>query len=237
VSSCYTAIMKFVVLSSSRGTTFQAILDCLENGSLTAECFGLISDREDRGCVEKAHAAGIDVKIVQKHKGEEREKYDQRLHSAIQSLLAAPHTRRVPFGAGPCPSGRRACPSGRRALPQGEGKKGIIALIGWMYILSPWFVRQYPRQIINVHPSLLPKYPGLDTHRRVLGAGEKETGMTIHWVDAGLDTGPIIVQKKCPVFSYDTESKLKSRVQDLEKEWYPQVLQMLHSHAPMSLPT
>ncbi len=100
-----------------------------------------------------------------------------------------------------------------------------------MWLLSPWFVGQWHGRIINVHPSLLPKHPGRHPHEEVIAARETESGMTIHWVDEGIDTGPIIVQKKCSVFSCDTVETLKTRVQALEKEWYPKVLQMLAKQA------
>lgn len=95
----------------------------------------------------------------------------------------------------------------------------LILLIGWMRILSPLFVRAYPRRIMNVHPSLLPKFAGgmdLDVHDAVLKAGEKETGCTVHWVDEGVDTGEIIIQKKCTVEPDDTPETLRARVQKLE---------------------
>ncbi len=94
-----------------------------------------------------------------------------------------------------------------------------------MFILSPWFVSRYPKKILNVHPSLLPKHPGANAHDLVLAAGETESGMTIHYVDEGLDSGQIIVQKKCSVIPGDTVESLKARVQELEKEWYPKVLE------------
>ena len=80
-----------------------------------------------------------------------------------------------------------------------------------------------------MHPSLLPKHPGLHAHDEVLAAKETESGMTIHIIDEGLDTGKILVQKKCSVESNDTIETLKIRVQELEKEWYPKVLQMIET--------
>lgn len=193
--------MQFVVLSSSRGTTFQAIIDRISDGSLTATCLGLIADHEDRGCVEKAKQAGLRVKIVQKNAGEDREAYDRRLQEAIQEL----------------------------------GKADVITAMGWMFLFSPWFVSQWKNRILNVHPSLLPKYPGTHAHEEVIAAREKESGMTIHIIDEGLDTGPIIVQKKCSVLTSDTAESLKKKVQDLEKEWYVKVLQQIHT-GEMKLP-
>src|SRR3989338_11608912 len=84
--------MDFVVLSSSRGTTFQAVIDAMKNGSLEARCLGLIADREERGCVAKARSAGVPVKIVDRVKGEEREAYDRRLNEAIGVLGLATAT-------------------------------------------------------------------------------------------------------------------------------------------------
>ena len=187
--------MQFVVLSSSKGTTFQAILDRIADGSLTAQCLGLVSDREDRGCVTKARAANLPVKIVSKKSGESREEYDERLDAAIREL----------------------------------GSPDLLAAIGWLYLFTPSFVKKWKNKIINVHPSLLPKYPGLHAHEEVLAAKETESGMTIHIVDEGLDTGKILVQKKCSVKAGDTAETLKARVQELEKEWYPKVLQMIHT--------
>jgi len=102
----------------------------------------------------------------------------------------------------------------------------LIALVGWMRILSPWFVQQWPQKIINVHPSLLPKYPGmdLDVHQEVIENGESESGMTIHYVDEEVDHGEIICQKSVPLEAGETPESLKAKVQGLEKEWYPKVL-------------
>lgn len=183
--------MNFIVLSSSRGTTFQAVLNALANGTLGATCLGLISDSEERQCVEKVRRAGLPVWIVEKKKGEPREQYDRRIAEYIPSTTT------------------------------------IIACIGWLHILSPWFVKQWKNRILNVHPSLLPKYPGLHAHEEILRAGEKESGMTIHIVTEGLDKGPVLIQKKCPVLPDDTVETLKARVQELEKEWYPKMLQMI----------
>lgn len=193
--------MDFVVLSSSAGTTFQAVIDRVADGSLTAQCLGLVTDRDDRGCVKRAQRAGLPVRVVERVEGETREEYDHRLHTAILSLLSF-HS----FSSFP---------------------SFYIACIGWMWLLSPWFVQQWKNCIINVHPSLLPKYPGTHPHEEVLAAKEKESGMTIHWIDNGIDTGPIIVQKICSVFPDDTVETLKTRVQELEKECYPQVLQRI----------
>lgn len=107
----------------------------------------------------------------------------------------------------------------------------LIILAGFMRILSPYFIGEFKHRIINVHPSLIPKFSGKNfygknVHEAVLAAGEKETGMTIHFVEENVDAGPIILQKKCTVMPDDTPETLALRVQELEKEWYPKVIQM-----------
>lgn len=107
----------------------------------------------------------------------------------------------------------------------------LIVLAGYMRILSAYFVGEFKGRIINVHPALLPKYGGKDffgmaVHAAVIQDGEKESGMTIHFVDEGVDTGKIILQKKLEVRPEDTPKSLRKRVVALEKEWYPKVIQM-----------
>lgn len=106
----------------------------------------------------------------------------------------------------------------------------LVVLGGYMRIIGPEMVRAYPRKIVNVHPSLLPKHAGLmamEAHQAVLDAGESETGMTIHYVDEGVDTGEVILQKSVRVDVGDTVETVKNKVQALEKEWYPKAVQGL----------
>jgi formyltetrahydrofolate-dependent phosphoribosylglycinamide formyltransferase len=117
----------------------------------------------------------------------------------------------------------------------GADEKTIVACMGWMYILRPWFVSQWRNRILNVHPALLPKHPGDHAHDLVLAAGDTVSGMTIHLIDEGVDTGPTLLQKECPVLKDDTVETLKVRVQALEKEWFPKVLQMIET-GKMKLP-
>jgi len=187
--------VNFVVLSSSRGTTFQAVIDRLKDGSLTANCLGLVTDREDRGCVEKAREANLPVSLAERKRGEEREEYNKRLDQAITDL----------------------------------GDAQVIAALGWMFILTPWFVKKWEGRIVNVHPALLPLHPGGHGIEDTLEAHDTESGMTIHIIDEGIDTGPILVQKSCTVLPDDTVDSLKERIQALEKEWYPKVLQMIET--------
>lgn len=103
----------------------------------------------------------------------------------------------------------------------------LIVLAGFMRILSSVFVDTYAGRLINIHPSLLPKFPGLDTHARAIEAGETAHGTSVHFVDQSLDGGPLIAQAHCPILETDTPDTLKERVQKLEHTLYPQVIETL----------
>lgn len=103
-------------------------------------------------------------------------------------------------------------------------KPDLIVLAGFMRILSNKFVSHYLGRILNIHPSLLPKYKGLNTHQRVLQAGDKEHGATVHFVTPELDSGPIILQGKIAVQDTDTEHQLAQRIHDIEHQIYPQAI-------------
>ncbi|POD97638.1 phosphoribosylglycinamide formyltransferase [Pectobacterium odoriferum] len=100
----------------------------------------------------------------------------------------------------------------------------LVILAGYMRILSPEFVAQFAGKILNIHPSLLPKYPGLHTHRKALENGDREHGTSVHFVTDELDGGPLILQAKVPVFSDDTEESLSERVKTHEHTIYPMVI-------------
>ncbi|MDE0309396.1 MAG: phosphoribosylglycinamide formyltransferase [Acidiferrobacterales bacterium] len=101
----------------------------------------------------------------------------------------------------------------------------LIVLAGFMRILSAEFVAGYENRIMNIHPSLLPKFKGLNTHERALAAGERYHGATVHFVTADLDDGPIIVQHKVPVLPDDSVDTLEQRVHECEYEIYPRAIQ------------
>jgi phosphoribosylglycinamide formyltransferase-1 len=97
----------------------------------------------------------------------------------------------------------------------------LVALAGFMRVLTPGFVRRYAGRLVNIHPSLLPAFPGLDTHAQALAAGVKIHGCTVHFVTEELDAGPIIVQAAVPVLADDTAAKLAARVLEQEHRIYP----------------
>jgi formyltetrahydrofolate-dependent phosphoribosylglycinamide formyltransferase len=100
----------------------------------------------------------------------------------------------------------------------------IVALAGYMRVLTPWLVDAWAGRMINIHPSLLPAYPGLDTHGRALADRVSEHGCTVHLVTAGVDEGPVLGQARVPVLPGDDEAKLAARVLAAEHKLYPECL-------------
>jgi phosphoribosylglycinamide formyltransferase-1/phosphoribosylamine--glycine ligase/phosphoribosylglycinamide formyltransferase/phosphoribosylformylglycinamidine cyclo-ligase len=113
-----------------------------------------------------------------------------------------------------------------RAIDAALRERGIqvIALAGYMRILTPFLVDAWEGRMLNIHPSLLPAYPGLDTHGRALAAGEVEAGCTVHLVTAGVDEGPILGQARVPILPGDTEALLTQRVLEQEHQLYAATL-------------
>ena len=106
----------------------------------------------------------------------------------------------------------------------------LVCLAGFMRIVSAWFVKKWYGRLINIHPSLLPAFIGLNTHKRVLESGVNIHGCTVHFVTAELDAGPIIIQGATPVYSDDNEKSLASRILKIEHLIYPKALAMLASN-------
>ena len=106
-------------------------------------------------------------------------------------------------------------------------KVDLVCLAGYMRLLSPWFVKQFPRKILNIHPSLLPAFPGLEAQEQAFAYGVKVTGCTVHFVDEELDHGPIIVQKAIPVLDIDDEKQLAARILEQEHVAYSEAINIV----------
>lgn len=190
-------MFRIAVLASTRGTDLQAIIDEMKAGKMPGIELAVVISN-------KIDAYALERAEEQGYKtvfinpeGKSREEFDMEMLEILE-----------------------------------KEKVDLIVLVGYMKILSVPFVKAFPKRIINVHPALIPKFCGknffgANVHEAVLAAGEKETGMTIHYVEEGVDTGEIILQKTCPVLPEDTPDTLKERVQSLEKQWYPEVIRQL----------
>jgi phosphoribosylglycinamide formyltransferase 1 len=108
-----------------------------------------------------------------------------------------------------------------------QHKVDLVCLAGYMRLLSPWFVQQFPRRILNIHPSLLPAFPGLEAQEQAFAYGVKVSGCTVHFVDEELDHGPIIVQKAIPVLDGDDEHTLAARILEQEHVAYTEAINLV----------
>jgi phosphoribosylglycinamide formyltransferase-1 len=106
-------------------------------------------------------------------------------------------------------------------------RNGLVCLAGFMRIISPEFVKKYKNKIINIHPALLPSFPGLNSQKQALDYGAKYTGCTVHFVDAGMDTGPVIIQSVVEIKGKDTEKSLSKRILKEEHRIYPEAVNLI----------
>ncbi len=165
--------------------------------------------------VDRAQAGQLSVEVVAVVSDQENAFALERARRAnIRAIIVNPD----------CYSDRVAYDGALREVVL-ELNPDLIVLAGFMRILSAKFVDCFENQIMNIHPSLLPKYKGLHTHERVLAAGEQFHGATVHFVTAKLDDGPIIIQQTVPVLPKDSVDALEKRVHECEYEIYPRAIQ------------
>ena len=103
---------------------------------------------------------------------------------------------------------------------------GLVCLAGFMIIISPYFIKEYKNRILNIHPALLPAFPGLDAQKQAIEFGAKYSGCTVHFVDEGVDTGPIIIQEIVKISNNDTEKTLTKKILAKEHEIYPKAVEL-----------
>ena len=186
------------VLASGRGSNLEAVLDAVDNHYLTkCEVKIVISNRPNAPALEIARKHHVET-ITLDDKGVPKKNWDYD-----QKTVAALQSR----GVAP--------------------KTGLIVLAGYLRILSEQFVDLYPRRIINVHPALLPSFPGLDAQKQALDHGVKVTGCTVHFVDREVDHGPIILQTPVAIRDDDTVETLSGRILREEHRILPEALRLL----------
>ncbi|MBQ8306874.1 MAG: phosphoribosylglycinamide formyltransferase [Blautia sp.] len=182
-------MLRLGILVSGGGTNLQAILDAIENGNITnAEAAVVISNNRNAFALERAGKHGVPAVCISPRDYEDREAFNR-------ALLEELKTRKV----------------------------DLVVLAGFLVSIPPMIVEAFPNRIINVHPSLIPSfcgvgYYGLKVHEAALGRGVKVTGATVHFVDCGTDTGPIILQKPVETRADDTPEVLQRRVME-QAEW------------------
>ena len=192
-------MLKIAVMVSGGGTNLQAIIDAIANGTITdTRIVAVISNNADAYALERARNAGIKAVCVSRKEIPDRAAYDDALLAAVE-----------------------------------ESGADLIVLAGFLVVIPTKMIQAYRNRIINIHPSLIPAfcgtgYYGLKVHEGVLSRGVKVTGATVHFVDEGTDTGPIILQKAVAVEEGDTPQLLQRRVME-QAEWklLPQAIQLI----------
>jgi phosphoribosylglycinamide formyltransferase-1 len=191
-------VIRVGVLASGGGTNLQAILDACAARRIAAEVAVVVSNVPGAGALERARTAGAATEVLPSKGVADREGYDLRLVEALR-----------------------------------RHRVDLVCLAGYMRIVTPAFLRAFgpspesrgcPR-VVNIHPGLLPSFPGLHAQRQCFEYGARFAGCTVHFVDEGTDTGPVIVQAIVPVEPEDTEETLARRILAQEHRIYPQAIQ------------
>lgn len=185
------APLKLGVLVSGGGTNLQAIIDCIEVGTLNASICCVISNNADAFALTRAEKHGIPALLHENSGFTDRREYD----AATVKIL------------------------------RGHGVE-LVILAGYMRILSDTMINAFPDAIMNIHPALLPAFPGLHPQQQALDYGVRYSGCTVHFVDCGTDTGPVILQSVVPVEQDDTEESLSVRIQKVEHRTFPAAIKL-----------
>ena len=182
-------MLRVLSMVSGGGTNLQAIIDSVKNGMITnTELVGVISNNKNAYALTRAKENGIDATCISPKDYESREVFNQELLKAVDAY-----------------------------------EPDLIVLAGYLVVIPPEMIKKYKNRIINIHPSLIPSfcgtgYYGLKVHEAALARGVKVVGATVHFVDEGTDTGPIILQKAVEVQNGDTPEVLQRRVME-QAEW------------------
>jgi len=191
-------VIRIGVLASGSGSNLQAILDACAAGGIDGQVAVVASNVPDARALERGRAAGVPAEVVPSRGVADRAAYDDLLVSVLR-----------------------------------RHRVDLVCLAGYMRIVTPTFLAAFgptPARngcpaVMNIHPALLPSFPGLHAQRQALVHGARFSGCTVHFVDAGTDTGPIIVQAVVPVLPGDTEGSLSARILAEEHRIYPEAVQ------------
>ena len=190
-------LLKLAILISGRGSNMQAILKAIKNQSIPINPVVVISSKPSARGLRIAKRFNVKTEIVES-KGFQGSRWEY--DQKIIDIL------------------------NRNGITE---KNSLLCLAGFMRILSPEFIKKYKNRILNIHPAILPAFPGLDAQKRAVDSGVKYSGCTIHFVDEGVDTGPILVQAVVKVKNDDTEETLSKRILAKEHKAYPEAVRLV----------
>jgi phosphoribosylglycinamide formyltransferase-1 len=189
-------LLNLGILISGRGSNMESILKAIKKKKIPINPAIVISNKHDAKGLKIAEKLGVNVEVFES-KGFKGSR--KEYDEEVISILTK-------YGVTP--------------------KNGLVCLAGFMRIISPEFVKKYKNRIINIHPALLPSFPGLDSQKQALEYGAKYSGCTVHFVDSGMDTGPIIIQAIVKVKENDTEKTLSKRILKEEHRIYPEAVNL-----------
>ena len=192
-----TLLLKLAILISGRGSNMQAILNSIKKQSIPINPVIVISNKPTARGLRIAKRYGVKTEIVES-KGFQGSRWEYD-----QKIIDVLSRYRI------------------------TSENSLICLAGFMRILSPEFIKKYKNRILNIHPAILPAFPGLDAQKRAIDSGVKYSGCTVHFVDEGIDTGQIIVQEVVKVRSDDTEETLAKRILAKEHKAYPKAIRLV----------
>tara|TARA_B100000586_G_scaffold225531_1_gene173145 strand:- start:874 stop:1494 length:621 start_codon:yes stop_codon:yes gene_type:complete len=190
-------LLKLAILISGRGSNMNAILRAVKKQNIPIEPVVVISNKPSAKGLGIARKYGVKTEIVES-KGFQGNRWEY--DQKIMDVLTK-------YGI--------------------TSKNCLICLAGFMRILSPEFIKKYKNCILNIHPAILPAFPGLDAQKQAINYGVKYSGCTVHFVDDGVDTGPIIVQALVRVKNDDTEEALTKRILTKEHKAYPEAVRLV----------
>lgn len=190
-------MLNLAILISGRGSNMENILKSIEKNKIPIKPVLVISNKPDAKGLAIAKKLGVHIEIVESN-GLKGGNWEY--DSKLVSVLEK-----------------------YKVTPQ----NGLICLAGFMRIMSPEFIRHYKGKILNIHPAILPSFPGLHSQRQALEYGVKYSGCTVHFVDEGVDTGPIILQAVVKVKDGDTEESLAKRILKQEHKIYPKAVKLV----------
>ncbi|ADU51532.1 phosphoribosylglycinamide formyltransferase [Thermaerobacter marianensis DSM 12885] len=229
---------RIVVLASGAGTNLQALLDAERRGRLGGRIVAVLSDRPGAGALDRARAAGKPAVLLRPDPGGPgpgragssgaggrwgTDREGEAVTGAGSGSAAGCGTGGTP----PAPTPGREAWDRAILAELGRWRPDLVVLAGFMRILGPAVVAAYRNRILNVHPSLLPAFPGKDAPRQALEHGVRITGCTVHFVDEGVDTGPILLQAPVPVLAGDDAETLHRRIQAVEHRLYPAAVRLV----------
>ena len=190
-------LLKLAILISGRGSNMKAILEAVEKQNIPIKPTVVISNKSTAKGLKIANKLGVQTEIIES-KGFQGSRIEY--DQKIIRVLGK-------YGITP--------------------KNSLICLAGFMRILSPEFIKKFKNRILNIHPSILPAFPGLDAQRQAIESGVSHSGCTVHFVDEGVDTGPIIVQETVKIKNDDTEETLSKRILAKEHKAYVKAVKLI----------